>query len=81
MAHGGQAWQDATTFEGVLLAVGGADFYTKTMVEHDAQALSSDLMVTVFEEFGKIRGYLDKGATGLNLATSMVITSCDAVYG
>ena len=29
VAHGGQAWQDFTTFESVALGVGGAEFYKK----------------------------------------------------
>jgi len=29
LAHGGQAWQDATVFEAVALGVGGAEFFQK----------------------------------------------------
>ena len=33
IAHGGQAWQDATVFEAIVLAVGGAKFYNKVFVD------------------------------------------------
>ena len=75
VAHGGQAWQDATVFESVVLATGGADFYRKAFVELDSAALDSDTMVKSFEILRKIKSYTDKDAPGRdwNLATSMVI--------
>merc|ERR1712166_1631771 len=41
LAHGGQAWQDATIFEAVVLGVGGADYYNKAFVQTDMDALNS----------------------------------------
>ncbi len=75
IAHGGQPWQDATTFESIVLAVGGAEFFNDVFVEHDAKALQSDTMKTAFDEFKKVKKYIDKGAPGRdwNVATSMVI--------
>ncbi|MHA7881162.1 MAG: ABC transporter substrate-binding protein [Saccharospirillum sp.] len=75
IAHGGQPWQDATTFESIVLAVGGADFFSQVFVEHDPAALESDTMVQAFEEFRKVKDYIDRGAPGRdwNVATSMVI--------
>lgn len=75
VAHGGQSWQDATVFESVVLAVGGADFYRKAFVDLDSNALKGDAMVKSFEVLRKIKGYIDKDAPGRdwNLATSMVI--------
>ena len=35
VAHGGQNWQDFTTFESVALGLGGADFYKKALVQLD----------------------------------------------
>merc|ERR1712166_1181375 len=35
LAHGSQAWQDATIFEAVVLGVGGADYYNKAFVQTD----------------------------------------------
>ena len=32
LAHGGQAWQEATMFDGVVLSTGGADFYKKAFI-------------------------------------------------
>ncbi|GGX44654.1 sugar ABC transporter substrate-binding protein [Saccharospirillum salsuginis] len=75
IAHGGQPWQDATTFESIVLAVGGADFFADVFVDHDAEALESDTMTQAFREFKKVKDYIDRGAPGRdwNVATSMVI--------
>lgn len=75
IAHGGQAWQDATVFEAIVLAVGGADFYTKAFVDLDADALGSATMREAFDVFRKYQSYVDDGAAGRdwNLATAMVI--------
>jgi glucose/mannose transport system substrate-binding protein len=75
VAHGGQAWQDATVFESIVLATGGADLYRKAFVELDPAALSGDAMVKSFEILKKLKTYIDKDAPGRdwNLATSMVI--------
>ena len=75
LAHGGQAWQDATIFDSVVLATGGADFYKKAMVDLDSAALGSDTMKTVFERMGVLRGYVDDNFSGRdwNLASAMVI--------
>ncbi|HEU0199278.1 MAG TPA: ABC transporter substrate-binding protein [Burkholderiaceae bacterium] len=75
IAHGGQPWQDATTFESVVLGVGGADFYNKTLVKLDQAALTSPTMIKVFDTMARIKTYIDKDAPGRdwNLATAMVI--------
>jgi len=75
LAHGGQAWQDATLFDSVVLTTGGADFYKKTMIDLDPAALASPTMKTVFERMAKLRTYLDPNFSGRdwNLASAMVI--------
>lgn len=75
LAHGGQPWQDATTFEGIVLAVGGADFYRRAFVDLDPEALNSETMIQAFEVFRRLKQYTDEGAPGRdwNLATAMVI--------
>jgi len=75
VAHGGQNWQDFTTFEAVVLGVGGADFYKKAFVQLDAGTLKSPTMGKVLETFKKVKSYTDKNAPGRdwNLATAMVI--------
>ena len=75
VAHGGQPWQDATTFESVVLGVAGADFYRKAFVELDPKALNSEEMIKSLNTFRKIKAYTDEGAPGRdwNLATAMVI--------
>jgi glucose/mannose transport system substrate-binding protein len=75
VAHGGQNWQDFTTFESVVLGVGGAKFYNDALVKLDAKALGSDTMKKSLETFRKIKGYTDPAAPGRdwNLATAMLI--------
>ncbi|WP_219851631.1 ABC transporter substrate-binding protein [Methylibium rhizosphaerae] len=75
VAHGGQNWQDFTTFEAVALGVGGTDFYKKALVQLDQNALKSATMDQVLTTFKKIKDYTDKNAPGRdwNLATAMVI--------
>lgn len=75
LAHGGQPWQDATLFDGVVLTTGGADFYKKAMIDLDKEALTSDTMKTVFDRMKQLRGYVDDNFSGRdwNLASAMVI--------
>jgi len=75
VAHGGQPWQDFTTFESVALGVGGTDFYKKALVQLDAASLHSATMEKVLTTFKKVKTYTDKNAPGRdwNLATAMVI--------
>ncbi len=75
LAHGGQAWQDATLFEAVALGIGGTEFYTRAFVKHGMEALKSQTMVTIFETFKRLHTYIDKDAPGRdwNIATGMVI--------
>lgn len=75
LAHGGQAWQDATVFESVVLGVGGPEYYQKAFVELDADTLNSATTEEVFRVFGEIRGLVDENSPGRdwNVATSMVI--------
>jgi glucose/mannose transport system substrate-binding protein len=75
LAHGGQPWQDATLFDAILLSVGGADFYKKSMIDLDAATLKSPEMKTVFERMAKLRTYVDPNFSGRdwNLASAMVI--------
>lgn len=80
VAHGGQAWQDATTFESIVLGM-GSDFYRKALVEADASALNSPKMIEALEILKKIKSYTDADAPGRdwNIATAMVINDKAAV--
>jgi len=75
LAHGGQAWQEATIFDSVVLATGGVGFYRKALVDLDADALGSDTMRTVFDRMAILRSYVDDNFSGRdwNLASAMVI--------
>jgi len=75
LAHGGQAWQDATVFETVVLGIGGPDFYRQALIDLDPAALTSDTMVAVFDQMRTMRGFVDPNFSGRdwNLATAMVM--------
>jgi len=75
LAHGGQNWQDFTTFETVVLGVGGAKFYQDALINLDQKALTSPTMAKSLETFRKVKGYTDAASPGRdwNLATAMVI--------
>ena len=74
LAHGGQPWQDATIFDGVLLSLGN-DFYKAAMVDLDPAALGGEKMVEAFRRLAKLRTYVDDNFSGRdwNLASAMVI--------
>jgi glucose/mannose transport system substrate-binding protein len=76
LAHGGQAWQEATVFDSVVLATGGADFYRKAFVELDAKALGSPTMTKIFQRMAQLRRLVDKDFSGRdwNVASGMVIS-------
>jgi glucose/mannose transport system substrate-binding protein len=76
LAHGGQPWQEATVFDSVVLATGGADFYRKSMLEMDQKALGSATMEKVFERMAQLRKLVDKDFSGRdwNVASGMVIS-------
>lgn len=75
LAHGGQAWQDATVFEAVALGILGAEGFHKAFVELDKETLTSDAMVAVFDQMRTMRGFVDSNFSGRdwNLATAMVM--------
>jgi glucose/mannose transport system substrate-binding protein len=74
IGHGGQAWQDATIFDAVVLSQ-GTDFYKASMIDLDPAALSGEQMVAVFDKMGKLKEYVDADFSGRdwNLASAMVI--------
>lgn len=74
LAHGGQAWQDATLFEAIVLSE-GTDFYKAAFMDLKQDALNSPKMIDALTIFKKMRNYVDPGFSGRdwNVATSMVI--------
>lgn len=81
LAHGGQAWQEATMFDGVALSVGGVEFYKKAFIDLDPEALGSDMMVETFNRMATLRANVDDNFSGRdwNLASAMVING-DAAF-
>ena len=80
LAHGGQPWQEATMFDSVAFATGGAEFYRRALLDLDPEALSSSTMQTVFERMAELRKYVDDNFSGRdwNLATAMVVNGSAA---
>ncbi|WP_313958441.1 ABC transporter substrate-binding protein [Chelativorans salis] len=74
IGHGGQAWQDATIFDSVVLSL-GTDFYKASMIDLDSEALGGEKMREAFARMEKLRSYVDDNFSGRdwNLASSMVI--------
>jgi glucose/mannose transport system substrate-binding protein len=74
LAHGGQPWQEETLFVSVAAGVGGPKFFQKALVDLDPDALSGPVMVKVFDQMRRLKGYTDRGSPGRdwNLATAMV---------
>jgi glucose/mannose transport system substrate-binding protein len=74
LAHGGQPWQEATVFDGIVLSMGG-DFYKSAFVDLDPAALGGEQMAEAFNRLIKLRSYVDDNFSGRdwNLASAMVI--------
>jgi glucose/mannose transport system substrate-binding protein len=76
LAHGGQPWQDATLFDGVVMSTGGIEFYRKALVLQDKGALGSDTMRRAFDRMSLLRGYVDKDSDQRDwrAASAMVVS-------
>ncbi len=75
LAHGGQAWQEATIFDSVVMSTGGIDFYKSAFIDLDPEALGSPTMEKAFERMTVLRSFVDDNFSGRdwNLASAMVI--------
>ncbi|WP_424971062.1 ABC transporter substrate-binding protein [Dinoroseobacter sp. S76] len=75
IAHGGQAWQDATVFDAVAMSVLGPDGYQAAFIDLDEDVLGGAKMQEAFERMDVIRANVDENFSGRdwNLATAMVI--------
>ena len=74
LAHGGQAWQEATVFDAVVLSLGN-DFYKSSMIDLDPSALGGETMTEAFRRMETLRSFVDDNFSGRdwNLASAMVI--------
>ena len=81
LAIGGQPYQETTLFEVVLLGLAGVDFYNKTLVELNLDAIKSDQMKAVFDQMRILRGFVDPDYKGRdwNVATKMVMDGKAAI--
>lgn len=75
IAHGGQAWQEATVFDAIAMSVLGPDGYKAAFIDLDEETLGSDAMKEAFDRMAVIRANVDDNFSGRdwNLATAMVI--------
>ncbi len=75
LAHGGEAWQNATLFDGVALATGGPFFYKKALIDLDITEINSVTMEAVFDRMTVLRSYVDDNFLNRSWdsATAMVI--------
>ena len=76
LAHGGQPWQEATMFDGVVISTGGVDFYRKAFIDLDPKSLNSPTMLKAFDRMSQLRKLVDKDFSGRdwNVAAGMVIS-------
>jgi len=76
LAHGGQPWQEATMFDGVVISTGGVDFYRKALIDLDPKSLNSPTMLKAFDRMSQLRKLVDKDFSGRdwNVASGMVIS-------
>ena len=75
LAAGGQPWQIATMFDGVVLSTGGPDFYRRSLLERDPKVLDSPTMIKAFERMSALRPFVDQGYANRdwNEATAMIM--------
>ena len=75
LAAGGQPWQIATMFDGVVLSTGGPDFYRRSLLERDPKVLDSPTMIKAFERMSALRSFVDQGYANRdwNEATAMIM--------
>ncbi len=75
IAHGGQAWQDATVFDAIAMSTLGPDGYKAAFIDLDEDTLGGDAMKEAFDRMAFVRDNVDENFSGRdwNLATAMVI--------
>jgi glucose/mannose transport system substrate-binding protein len=75
LAVGGQSWQEATMFDGVVVSTGGPEFYKKAFIDLDQKALNSPTMLKAFERMSELHKFVDPNYANRdwNVATGMVI--------
>lgn len=75
LAQGGEAWQERTLFNAVLLGEGGRDLYNTIWSTRDTDAVESEDFRRVATVFGELRQFRDPGAPGRtwNLTTNLVV--------
>lgn len=75
-AVGGEPWQELSVLTGLIIAVGGPDYWNDLIVKRDPEAMKSPILPKVFDLFRKVSTYADAGSPGRswNETTNMVIS-------
>jgi glucose/mannose transport system substrate-binding protein len=75
-AQSGTLAYERSTFNAVLLHMGGRDMYMKFYGDKDANTVKSPAFKTVLEKFKKLRSYTDAGVAGRswNDTTALLVT-------
>jgi glucose/mannose transport system substrate-binding protein len=76
LAQGGEAWQERTLFNGVLVGVAGPEVYEAFWRDGDEATLRGDAFRRAAETFGELRALQDSGAAGRswNLTAALVVS-------
>lgn len=59
LAHGNQAWQNATLFETLLLSMAGPDFYQRYFIQLDEQSLFDDRVLDALVLLRELKALMD----------------------
>jgi glucose/mannose transport system substrate-binding protein len=75
VAHGNQDWQNYTLFETLVLAMGGADFYRKALVQREPDALKGETLRQAILALRRVKGYTDAASNGRewSVTTDLVV--------
>lgn len=82
LALGGQPWQEGLLFNVVALGVGGPEYFAKALNNADPEALRSDTLVKIFDQFIKLKQWVDPASKGRdwNLAANLVMQDKAAIF-
>lgn len=75
LAYGGQPWQDATVFETMVIGMKGPAFYEQALIKLNPDALHSQDMIDVLNNYRRIKAYIDPNFSGRdwNVASNMLV--------
>lgn len=63
-AVGGEPWQEIYILNGLILSLGGPEYWNKLIVERDPEALKSPILTQAFDLYRKASTYADPASPG-----------------